>query len=161
MIPARAAPCSRPERAIPPMPEASNHGHPPIAPNALVRGVWVALGFAFIGLGFIGVVLPLVPTTPFVLLAAYCFARSSPRFYRWLLQHPVFGKLIRDWRAGRGIALRVKVTAVALIVLTIGSSAIFFVSSPPLRALLLAIGVGVTLFLLTRPTAPVGTDRRT
>jgi uncharacterized protein len=126
----------------------------PIVRNPVVRGAWISLGFVFIGLGFAGVLLPLIPTTPFVLLAAYCFSRSSPRFYAWLLRHRVFGKLIRDWRAGRGIEMRTKVTAVVLIVVTIGSTAVFFVSSPLLRLMLLAIGVSVILFLLTRRTAP-------
>lgn len=130
----------------------------PIAKNAVVRGVWMFFGFVFVGLGSLGVVLPLLPTTPFVLLAAYCFARSSPRFYGWLLRHRVFGKLVRDWRAGRGIAMRAKITAVVLLVLTIGSSAVFFVSSPYVRVLLVTIGVSVALFLLTRPTAPVAAD---
>ena len=130
----------------------------PIAKNAMVRGAWTAIGFVFVGLGSLGVVLPLLPTTPFVLLAAYCFARSSPRFYGWLLRHRIFGKLVRDWRAGRGIAMRAKVTAVVLLALTIGSSAMFFVSSPFVRVLLVVIGVSVALFLLTRPTAPVAAD---
>jgi uncharacterized protein len=141
---------------MPTDPELDPHA---ISRNPLVRGAWIAIGFVFIALGFIGVVLPLVPTTPFVLLAAYCFARSSPRFYRWLLDHRVFGTLIRDWHAGRGIAMRAKVTAVALIFLTIGSSAAFFVSSALVRVLLVAIGVSVVAFLLTRPTAPPVAER--
>jgi uncharacterized protein len=133
----------------------------PIARNAVVRGAWMAIGFVFVGLGSLGVALPLLPTTPFVLLAAYCFARSSPRFYGWLLRHRIFGKLVRDWRAGRGIAMRAKITAVVLLTLTIGSSAVFFVSSPFVRILLVTIGVSVALFLLTRPTAPPVADRST
>jgi uncharacterized protein len=109
-----------------------------------------------LGLGFIGAFLPVMPTTVFILIAAYCFARSSPRFYLWLLRHPTFGRLIRDWRAGRGISLRAKVTAVTMIVLTIGSSALFFVRSTGVRVLLVAIAVGVITYLLTRPTAPAG-----
>jgi uncharacterized protein len=135
-------------------PTDTQPGTSPIVRNPVVRGAWISLGFVFIGLGFAGVLLPLIPTTPFVLLAAYCFSRSSPRFYAWLLRHRVFGKLIRDWRAGRGIEMRTKVTAVVLIVVTIGSTAVFFVSSPLLRLMLLAIGVSVILFLLTRRTAP-------
>ena len=58
------------------------------------NGLLVVAGFISIALGVIGIVLPLLPTTPFILLAASCFAKSSPRFHRWLLQHPSFGPLI-------------------------------------------------------------------
>jgi len=127
--------------------------------NPVARALWLALGFLNLGLGFVGAFLPVMPTTVFILIAAYCFARSSPRFYVWLLNHRTFGRLVRDWRAGRGIALRAKVTAVTLIVLTIGSSALFFVRSTWVRVLLLVIAVCVITFLLTRPTAPPRDDR--
>ena len=79
-------------------------------------------GPPFTGLGFVGAFLPVMPTTVFLLLAAFFFARSSPRFYAWLLNNHTFGPFIRDWRAGLGMPLRAKILAVTLIVLTIGSS---------------------------------------
>jgi uncharacterized membrane protein YbaN (DUF454 family) len=69
-----------------------------------------------VGLAYLGAVLPGLPTTPWVLLASYCFARSSPRLERWLKRSPVFGRLLRDWDEHRGIRLWVKVVAVCLVV---------------------------------------------
>lgn len=109
-------------------------------------------------LGFIGAFLPVMPTTVFLLLAAFFFARSSPKFYRWLLDHPQFGGLIRDWRAGRGLTLRAKITAVSLIVVTVGSSALFFVPSLIGKLILAAVGIGVSSYLITRPTKPASQD---
>jgi uncharacterized membrane protein YbaN (DUF454 family) len=123
--------------------------------NPLLRMLWLALGFFFTGLGFIGALLPVMPTTVFLLIAAFFFARSSPRFYAWLLSNPAFGPLIRDWRAGHGIPLRTKIVAVTLITLTIGSSIVFFVPSTVGKIILALVGVGVSLYLLTRPTKPI------
>jgi uncharacterized protein len=131
-----------------------HHEELPISTFAPVRWAWLAVGFTCLGLGFIGAFLPVMPTTVFILIAAYAFARSSPRFYAFLLRHRTFGPLIRNWRAGRGITARAKTTAVTMILLTIGSSAIFFVSTLWVRILLVVIAVSVITFLLTRPTAP-------
>ena len=92
-----------------------------------------------------------MPTTVFLLIAAFFFARSSPRFYNWLLNNRAFGPLIRDWRAGLGLPLRAKVLAVSLIVVTVGSSALI-VPIVWVKILLIFIGVGVSTYLLTRPT---------
>ena len=122
-----------------------------VSPNAFVRLVWLVLGLFFTGLGFLGYVLPGLPGTVFILVAVYFFARSSPRFYNFLLNHRVFGQLIRDWRAGLGLPLRVKVLAVAVIVLSIGSS-LFFIDVLAVRLVLLLCGVGVSAYLVSRPT---------
>jgi uncharacterized membrane protein YbaN (DUF454 family) len=123
------------------------------------RALWLALGWLFTGLGFAGTVLPLLPTTPLMLLAAYAFSRSSPRLHAWLLQHRTFGPFIRDWRAGLGIPLRAKVSTVALITLSLGSSIVLFISTPWTQWLLAAIGLSVSTYILTRPTkrAPAST----
>ena len=68
--------------------------------SGLSRALWATLGLAFVGVGAVGVVVPGLPTTPLLLLAAACFARSSPRLYAWLLRNPTFGPLIEDFRAG-------------------------------------------------------------
>ena len=122
-----------------------------VSKNALVRFVWLVLGLLFTGLGFLGYVLPGLPGTVFILVAVYFFARSSPRFYNFLLNNRVFGGLIRDWRAGLGLPLRAKVLAVTLIVLSIGSS-LLFIDVLTIRLLLVLCGVGVSAYLLTRPT---------
>ena len=104
-------------------------------------------------IGAIGIVLPLLPTTPFLLLAAACYIRSSPRFHQWLMNNRVLGCYIRDYCSGRGIPLRAKVFTLSLLWLTIGYSAIFVVEMTWVRVLLAAIAVGVTVHLLAIRTA--------
>ena len=118
-----------------------------------MRVMFFCLGSIFVGLGAIGVVLPLVPTTPFLLLAAACYARSSKRFYDWLLGNKVFGPTIRQWQENRSVALRTKVVAIVMLMITLGSSIIFFVPLWPVKILLAAIGIWVVQFLIRLPTA--------
>lgn len=75
------------------------------------RGLWLAAGALALATGIVGIVLPLLPTTPFVILAAFCFARGSERWERWLLNHPRFGPMLRAWRARRVIPWRAKLLA--------------------------------------------------
>lgn len=75
-------------------------------------------GFVSMATGIIGIVLPLLPTTPFVLLAAYCFSRGSARYEQWLLTHPRFGPLVRDWRANHAVPLRAKQLATGMMALS-------------------------------------------
>ncbi len=76
--------------------------------STALRWLWIVSGFAALALAVIGVVLPVMPTVPFVVLAAYCFARGSKRWERWLLAHPVMGPMVRNWRESRSIPLRAK-----------------------------------------------------
>lgn len=85
-----------------------------------VRFVWLALGALCVAVGAVGVVVPGLPTTPFLVLAAACFVRGSPRAYTRLLAHPRFGPLIRDFRAGRGIPRRVKYGASLTMLVFVG-----------------------------------------
>ena len=113
----------------------------------------VAAGFFFFGLGVVGIVVPLLPTTPFLLLAAACFARSSERFYRWLLGNRWFGAYVRDYREGRGIRAKVKIFSIALLWIAISSSAAFVVSNLVVRIVLVVIAVGVTVHIVSiRPS---------
>lgn len=89
--------------------------------------LWITLGLLFLLLGGIGVVLPLLPTTPFVLLAAACFAKSSPRMHGWLLQNEIFGPILRDWERSKCISPRVKTLALFMMVVVGGISILFFV----------------------------------
>lgn len=70
--------------------------------------LWIGAGFVALATGIVGLFLPVLPTTPFVLVALYCFTRGSPRWERWLLQHPRFGPMTRAWRARRVVPLRAK-----------------------------------------------------
>ena len=89
------------------------------------RVVYVTLGLSFVALGVIGVVLPLLPTTPFLLLASYFFARSSRRLNGWLLRNRLFGPMIRDWQKYRGVRLKVKIVALTMLPIVVFTSAYF------------------------------------
>ena len=108
-------------------------------------------------LGIIGAFLPLLPTTPFLLLAAACFIRSSPRAYRWLMSNRLLGGYIRSYRSGAGIPLRAKVFTLSLLWLTIGYSALYVVQSTWIRVGLVLIAVAVTTHILKIRTAPLQT----
>ena len=112
----------------------------------------IAAGWTFVALGIIGIFVPLMPTTIFFILAAGCFARSSEKFYNWLIYHPKFGKFIRDYREHRGMPLKSKIIAVSMVILSIGSSAIFFTEKIYVRALLTVIALGVSVYIISLKT---------
>ena len=120
--------------------------------SSLKNAILIVIGSIAVGLGVAGIFLPLLPTTPFLLLAAVCYANSSERFYHWLLHHRWFGSYIRNYREGRGIPLVSKVVALALLWLTIGASAIFVVPVLIGKIVLVAIAIGVTIHLLSVKT---------
>ena len=107
-----------------------------------------AAGSLCVLLGVLGIFLPLLPTTPFLLLAAICYARSSERFYQWLMTNRYCGAYLRNYREGRGILLKHKIMALLLLWLMIGSSAGLVVSQQWARWILLGIALGVTIHLL-------------
>ncbi|MXW51637.1 MAG: DUF454 domain-containing protein [Gammaproteobacteria bacterium] len=115
------------------------------------RHLWMALGWASLGLGALGVLLPLLPTTPFLILAAYFFSRSSQRMHAWLLNHRVFGPPIENWRTHRAISTGAKLAALAAMALILAVSAAANIPAWAL-AIQAVILVGVAIFLLTRPT---------
>ncbi|NDP39029.1 MAG: DUF454 domain-containing protein [Rhodoferax sp.] len=82
------------------------------------RWIWLVCGAIFLAIGVIGIVLPVLPTTPFVLLAAYCISRGSARYEQWLLRHHRFGPMVRDWRANRAVPLRAKQFASVMMILS-------------------------------------------
>lgn len=108
------------------------------------KGIHLALGFLLVGLATLGLFLPLLPTTPLLLLAAGCFANSSEKWHRWLMEHPLFGSTIRNWHERRCIPRKAKATAIAMILL-FGTYAVgFALENPYLKtagAILLLIGL--------------------
>lgn len=127
---------------------------PPIGPavDAPRRWFFAGLGLFFVALGAIGVLLPILPTTPFMLVAAACFARGSRRLHRWLLNSRLFGRTIRAWQESRSIPLRPKLTAISLIILMNTISIVFFIDSITLSVMLAVFGVSVIIMLLRIPT---------
>ncbi len=98
--------------------------------------------------GTIGIVVPILPTTPFLLLAAACFVRSSDTLYGWLTSNRLFGGFIRNYREQRGVTVRAKITALALLWGVIGYTALTAGAATWLRILLAAVALGVTAHLL-------------
>jgi uncharacterized protein len=123
------------------------------------RTLLVVCGTLSVALGALGAFLPLLPTTPFLLLAAVCYARGSERCHRWLLTNRLFGRYLRDYREGRGVSLRHKVAALALLWMTIGLAAWRVVPSWWGKVLLLGVAVGVTVHLVRMKTAKGQGDR--
>jgi hypothetical protein len=116
-----------------------------------MRILFVGLGTLFVALGILGAFLPVLPTTPFLLLAAACYARGSTRFYNALLNNKAFGPLILQWRRHHSIPFRVKVTAIALMSVTLIAS-ILTLEQPWLQAMLSALGIALAAYLWRIPS---------
>ena len=112
------------------------------------RALYLAAGFILVGLAVLGIFLPLLPTTPLLLLAAGCFSRSSERWHRWLLQHRLFGPIIHNWQERRCIPKRAKIVSILMVVLFGGWAVGFAIEPPILRtigALLVLTGLIVVI----------------
>jgi len=118
-------------------------------PSGFIKWLLIIIGTFFVGLGILGIFLPLLPTTPFFLIAAACFARSSKRFYNWLLNNRWFGKYIKNYREGKGIPLKVKILSISLLWCTILFSTVFIVSILFVRIILILVAVGVTIHIVS------------
>ena len=116
--------------------------------NKFTRLLLVVAGTMSVALGVIGIFVPLLPTVPFLLLAAYCYARSSDKFHNWLLNSKPFGKLISDYRAGKGVPVSVKVASITFLWLVIGYTTIWTIETMLMKAVIMAAGVAVTVHLL-------------
>jgi len=116
--------------------------------SRLKKYTLVGLGTLCVTLGIIGIFLPILPTTPFLLLAAILYSKSSERFLNWLYTNKLCGSYIKNYREGKGIPLKQKIFTITLLWLTIGSSAIFFIDSLWVRILLGVIAICVTLHLI-------------
>lgn len=121
-------------------------------PSSPKRILFIVAGTICLGLGALGIILPLLPTTPFLLLTAACYMRGSDRMYQWLLNNKWFGKYIRNYREGKGIPLRGKISALVLLWTTISFTAIFIISIGVIRITLFLIAAIVSIYLIRLPT---------
>ena len=119
----------------------------------VARLLWLLLGFLALALGAIGAFLPLLPTVPFILLAAFAFAQSSERMHNWLLEHNLFGGMIKDWRRYGAISLRAKIASVVTMALVLIISAFHGVAAWILitQAVILSCSA---IYVLSRPLPP-------
>lgn len=122
--------------------------------NPLLRGILIVFGWLAVVCGVAGIFLPVVPTVPFLLLAAACFAKSSEVFHQWLLQHNHLGPLLHGYLNGAGIPFRAKITSLAMLCTSVPASVIFFVNSTWVKVLLVVIAAIICGYLLSLPTAP-------
>jgi len=125
-------------------------------PGPIRRGVYFGVGALSVVLGVIGMVVPLWPTTCFLLLAAWCFARSSERAERWLYKNRLFGKYIEDYRERGVISARIRATTVATMWVFMGVAAVLLSSRLWISGLLVLIAVAVTWHLYSLPVAEEG-----
>lgn len=125
-----------------------------------MRFVFLSLGILAVILGFIGIFVPLLPTTPFVILAAFFFERGSPKFHSWLIQNKYLGPFLRDWQKHKRIRRKYKVIAVSMILIGVS----FPLSRPSmplqLKALVVFIIAGVIAFIVTRNEAESDKEKK-
>lgn len=121
--------------------------------GSAARALYLGAGLLFVALGAIGAALPLLPTVPFLLLAAFCFARSSERLHRWLLEHPRLGPPIGAWQRHGVISPRAKVLALTSLAISVGAG-YAGTDLPWARGGALGTAILVSLFLLSRPSFP-------
>ncbi len=121
----------------------------PVQTGRLRRILLLSAGSLFLAIGIAGVVVPVLPTTPFLILAAICYGRSSPRCYRWLVTNRLFGRYLDDYLRGRGVPWRAKAATLALLWIVIICTGLLVVDALWLRIVLLVIAVGVTAHVAT------------
>lgn len=131
----------------------------PGAKSRIVRGAWFGGGWLAVAFGGVGVVVPGLPTTVFMIIAAACFARCSPRFEQWILDLPGVGKSVADYRSGLGMPLRAKVAAISMLVIAVSISAGLVLDNAALRVAVVVVGlIGVWYISMrvttARPPAP-------
>ena len=125
---------------------------PPLARSFLTRALFAVLGLLFLGVGILGYLVPGLPGTLFLLIAAWFFSMSHPRLYRWMMTNRWFGKTLSDYRAGLGIPRRIKIIAVSAIAISVTVSVVFAIETAWLRVFLVAFGLYGVYFVLSRPT---------
>lgn len=119
--------------------------------HCIMNGLFVIAGTIFLGLGAIGIFLPVLPTTPFLLLSAACYLRGSERMHRWLLNNRWFGSYISNYREGKGISAKGKIFSISTLWIAISFS-IYLIQTAHIQVLLLIIAIAVSMHLITVPT---------
>lgn len=119
----------------------------------------MALGWLWVGIAFIGVVLPGIPTTGPILLAAFFFSKSSDRFDHWLVSNRFFGGIVRDWRAGNGFTVKAKTIAVIAIFASFAITTLWFATNPYARLAMWLLAAAIASYVVTRPTKTNETAR--
>jgi len=125
-----------------------------------MKVVYNVLGVLFLALAILGVFLPLLPTTPFLLLSASLFYKGSDRYYRWLMQHPCLGCYIENYRKHKAIPLGTKIFSVVLLWTSILIAVLFFLEICWLKILLLLIALGVSVHILSFKTLDINSSKR-
>jgi uncharacterized membrane protein YbaN (DUF454 family) len=125
----------------------------------VTRALWFIAGMLCLFLGAIGIVLPILPTTPFHLASAGCFCKSSSRMYNWLLNNRLFGEYIKNYKEGKGIPMKTKIIALTVLWITIGFSTVFLLNRLlpsqlviPMQLIMVAVAIGVSIHILRLPT---------
>lgn len=132
----------------------AKHFRKKLVKSDLLRYLLIAVGWLSITAGLVGLFLPLVPSVPFLLLALFCFSRSSHRFHTWLVEHKHLGPMLKDYLRHGAVPLRAKVLAIAMIWVSFPVTSFLFVEQVWLRIVLLSLAACVTLYLLVIPNAP-------
>jgi uncharacterized membrane protein YbaN (DUF454 family) len=118
----------------------------------IMRGVYIIVGTIALVIGAIGLFLPVIPTTPLIILAAACYYRGSERLHAWILSNKWFGETIKNYQAGRGLTRDTKVKAISMMWAMILISTWFFVSNLFVRVVMIGVAIGVTVYLVRLPT---------
>ena len=116
--------------------------------NLFIKILWISLGSFFVALAAVGVALPGIPTTPFLILAAACYIRSSQKLYDWLISNKTFGPYLKDYREGKGIPKKAKILAISMIILFVGSSVIFGIEDQILKIVVGVLGLTGLLYVI-------------
>jgi uncharacterized membrane protein YbaN (DUF454 family) len=119
--------------------------------SKLSRGLWTFAGTFFLAVGVIGIFLPVLPTTPFLLLSAACYFKGSRRMHDWLLNNKWFGSYLRNYREGKGVSVKVKAISILSLWATIGYSAFYVIDMLIVRIVLLVVAIAVTLHIASLP----------
>jgi len=125
-----------------------------VVKNPILRVLLMAFGWLWVAIAFVGIVLPGLPTTGPILLAAFFFSKSSERFDNWLITNKLFGGIVRDWRAGIGFTVRAKTIAVTAIVLSFGITTVWFITNPYARIAMWVLAAAIATYVISRPTKP-------